>query len=263
MYRIAIVEDDPMVARIHQQFLEGFEAFRLIKILSSGLEAREWLLSNDVELIILDLFIPRINGLELLAALRQSDKKAEVIVVSAANDKETIQRAYRLGVFDYLIKPFSFQRLSASLEAYVQWENALQQEALLTQKQLDRLMNHKSFSLYNYNNDVSKSEEGDRGLEEKTKDDSFPQELWEADDTKGIQRETLHYIAEYLMLLKEGKSAGELAENLELGRVTIRRYLEFLYEKGAVTMSIEYGSVGRPKYLYRWKPREQYEQYKP
>ncbi len=261
MYRIAIVEDDPMVAKIHEQFLTSIEELQLVKILSKGKDARDWLLINEVDLIILDLFIPEMNGLEVLLALRQSKKNVDVIVVSAAKDKATIEEAKRLGVFDYLIKPFSFHRLAATLEAYMEQKEQLKKEEVFTQKRLDQLFNLNSRALA-YKEPI-KSMEGTIKSPGYKEDPTLPLEILELEDTKGIQKETLHYIAEYLMILKEGKSAGELAKNLDLGRVTIRRYLEYLYEKGLVSMSIEYGSVGRPKYLYRWKNREQYEQKKP
>lgn len=261
MYRIAIVEDDPMVAKIHEQFIASFEGFQLIKVLSKGKEAEKWLLSNEVDLIILDLYIPEMNGLTILKALRQLNKKVDVIVVSAAKDPSTIEEALRLGVFDYLIKPFSFNRLADSLESYKDWKKQLEKKDALTQHRLDHLFTLKmgrhgtvessNRTVKPYNNN---------GSQENL---SIPEIILQVEETKGIQKETLHYIVEYLMLLKEGKSAGEIAENLDLGRVTIRRYLEYLYEQGMVSMSIEYGSVGRPKYLYRWKGHGQNEQNKP
>lgn len=262
MYRIAIVEDDPMVAKIHEQFLASFEELKLMKILSKGKEAREWLMENEVDLIILDLFIPEINGLDLLLSLRQSKKDVDVIVVSAAKEKETIETAHRLGVYDYLIKPFSFERLAISLEVYLERKKLLTKEKVLSQERLDSL-----FYPGKFNPSSKQQAMSFEGLLKETESDKIPslaEQIQGVEETKGIQKETLHYIAEYLMLLKEGKSAGELAQNLELGRVTLRRYLEFLYEQGMVSMSIEYGSVGRPKYLYRWKHRYgQYEQNKP
>lgn len=261
MYTIAIVEDDPMVAKIHEQFLTSFEEFKLLKVLSKGKEAQDWLLNNEVDLIILDLFIPEMNGLEILLALRQSKKETDVIVVSAAKDKATIQEARRLGVFDYLIKPFSFNRLAATLNHYKEQKEQLKKEENFTQRRLDQIYNVNQRVLGN--NEQGQSIEDIQNNLEYEPNSELPLEIIELEDTKGIQKETLHYIAEYLMILKEGKSAGELAENLDLGRVTIRRYLEFLYEKSLVSMSIEYGSIGRPKYLYRWKSRGQYEQKKP
>ncbi len=265
MYRIAIVEDDPMVAKIHEQFLTSFDDFRLVKILSKGKEARDWLLKHEVDLIILDLFIPEMNGLEVLLALRQWKKKVDVIVVSAAKDQATIEEAGRLGVFDYLIKPFSFNRLSDSLEAYRERQNRLGEEEILTQKRLDELFyfNRRNFPPEEWEKSHGGDENNTYNHERSEEKNALPEAILQVEDTKGIQKETLHYIVEYLMLLKDGKSAGEIAENLELGRVTIRRYLEYLYEQGMVTMSIEYGSVGRPKYLYRWKSPGQNEQKKP
>jgi len=261
MYRIAIVEDDPMVAKIHEQFLTSFEELQLVKVLSKGKEARDWLLRNEVDLIILDLFIPELNGLEVLLALRQSKKEVEVIVVSAAKEKATIEEARRLGAFDYLIKPFNFNRLAASLEVFMDRKKQLKNDEILTQKRLDKFLSFSPTTLSNTPHGKSVKEAfTDIGSEENP---ALPEGILQVEDTKGIQKETLHYIVEYLMLLKDGKSAGEIAENLELGRVTIRRYLEYLYEQGMVTMSIEYGSVGRPKYLYRWKSPGQNEQKKP
>lgn len=261
MYRIAIIEDDPMVAKIHQQFLTSFEELELVKILSKGKEARDWLMENEVNLIILDLFIPEMNGLDVLLELRQGKKEVDVIVVSAAKDKTTIEEAHRLGVYDYLIKPFSFNRLAASLEAYMDHKKKLKEEEVLSQECLDQLFHYEDVKNFSKKGEAT----GKDSLEISKNRELFslPREILEMEEPKGIQKETLHYIAEYLMLIKEGKSAGELAKNLELGRVTLRRYLEFLYEQGLVSMSIEYGSVGRPKYLYRWKRHGQYEQYKP
>ena len=263
MYRIAIVEDDPMVAKIHQQFLTSFGELELVKMFSKGKEARDWLMENEVDLIILDLFIPEMNGMEVLLELRRGKKEVDVIVVSAAKDKATIEEAHRLGVYDYLIKPFSFKRLGTSLAAFIARKNQLKKKEVFTQERLDQLFYHNNGNLSYEEISISESSEAPfTHTKEKEITPLFLQ-IEEVEDTKGIQKETLHYIAEYLMLLEEGKSAGELAENLDFGRVTIRRYLEFLYEQGLVSMSIEYGSVGRPKYLYRWKNRGQYEQYKP
>ena len=70
MYRTVIVEDDPMIASINQTFLSRDPRFSLAAVFHSGQEALEWLRKRPVELLILDVYMPRMSGLELLRELR-------------------------------------------------------------------------------------------------------------------------------------------------------------------------------------------------
>ena len=90
MYRTVIVEDDPMIASINQTFLSRDPRFSLAAVFHSGQEALEWLRKRPVELLILDVYMPRMSGLELLRELRAEEITLDVIMVTAANDSKTV-----------------------------------------------------------------------------------------------------------------------------------------------------------------------------
>ena len=66
-------------------------------------------------LLILDIFMPTMDGLQLLGKIREHGFDVDVIIVSAANDKDKIKQALRLGAVDYIIKPFEFERFNLAL----------------------------------------------------------------------------------------------------------------------------------------------------
>ena len=107
-----IVEDDPMVAQINQQYLRQIGQFAIDGVFTNGQEALEYLRTTPADLVILDEYMPIISGIELLRKMAAENIKSAVIMVTAATEVQVVNEALRLGIVDYLIKPFSFQRLS-------------------------------------------------------------------------------------------------------------------------------------------------------
>lgn len=97
-----------------------------------------------VDLIILDVYMPQMNGLELLRMLRAEGVDSDVIMVTSANDAETIEALMRLGVTDYLIKPFGLERFQLALDTFCNRKNAIHDSAqgAFTQNKLDRALLH-------------------------------------------------------------------------------------------------------------------------
>lgn len=85
MYRCLIVEDDPQVAKLNATYLaqEGFLVFAVAADASQALAAME---EQTFDLVLLDVFLPGMNGLELLRRLRATQQTSEVIIISAARD---------------------------------------------------------------------------------------------------------------------------------------------------------------------------------
>ena len=127
MYRTVIVEDDPVITLLNRRYIEKDERFCVVQTFSAAHPALFWLRSNPVDLIILDVYMPQMNGLELLRMLRAEGVDSDVIMVTSANDAETIEALMRLGVTDYLIKPFGFERF---------------QQGAFTQNKLDSALLH-------------------------------------------------------------------------------------------------------------------------
>ena len=115
-YQAVIVEDDPMIASIDQNFLERDPRFRLAASFRSGQDALPWLLRHPADLLILDVYMPRMTGLELLRELRSFGITSDAVMVTAANDSKTVDALLKLGVADYLVKPFTARRFQQALD---------------------------------------------------------------------------------------------------------------------------------------------------
>ena len=106
---VLIVEDDPMVAAIHRQFIGAVSGFIVAGVVSSGKDALEFLQRHPVRLVILDVFLPGMDGVATLQKIREMNRTVGVIVVSASRDTNTINAVLKAGAFDYVIKPFVFE----------------------------------------------------------------------------------------------------------------------------------------------------------
>ena len=120
MYRVIIVEDEPEIARAAKASVEKNPDFQVKAIFSNGQEALNYIWLNHVDLIILDLFMPQVNGKEFLYRLRKESLPVEVIVITAANTTENIREVLPFGVVDYLLKPFTEARFAEALDRFHQ-----------------------------------------------------------------------------------------------------------------------------------------------
>ncbi|MBN2910050.1 response regulator [Polycladomyces sp. WAk] len=221
MIRVLIVEDDPMVAEINRRYLTSVPGFGCSGIASNVTEALEFLRNNSVDLVMLDIFMPGKNGLQLLTEIRKEGKSVDVIVISAANDIQNIKQALRLGAVDYLIKPFTFERLKTALQTYQKEQEMIQEQNEWNQEELDKLLLHP----------------------DQTRSTS-------AKLPKGLTRETLQRVVKSIDTLKSGFTTEELARDIGISRVSARKYLKFLTEIGCLSVEPVYGTGGRPVYRY-------------
>lgn len=143
MIKVLIVEDDPMVSEMNKFYLQQVEGFRADGWASSAEEVLGMLEKQAYDLILLDIYMKESNGLELLSEIRRRGVKIDVIVISAASDKESIQEALQNGAVDYLIKPFEFSRLRAALNGYREQNKLFRSQERLNQSELDRLSRFK------------------------------------------------------------------------------------------------------------------------
>jgi two-component system, CitB family, response regulator DctR len=223
---VLLIEDDPMVQEVNRMFIERVPGFTVCAIAGNGQEGAEKVSSYQPDLVLLDNFMPKQNGLETLQAFRQQDTDVDVIVISAAQDKETIKMMMRLGVFDYIIKPFKFERLKQALEKYQMFKQQMTGEGSMGQQELDQLQGVPS------------------PIEPQEKKEELP---------KGLNQQTLQQIIQFIKDQKSPLSAEETAEGIGIARVTARRYLDYLQKSGQVQIMIEYGGIGRPINRYQWQ----------
>ena len=239
-YKVLIVEDDPMVAMINSQFVKKVEGFEVAGMCRNGLEALDFLGENDVDLILLDVFMPVMNGTDTLKKIRTMKKTAEVIMVTAANDTATIEETVHLGVHDYLIKPFTFERFSSSLEKFKAKKQLLEENTVMDQNCVDNLIAQGAGSPANLN------------LQNSTNNStlSTDSQIKEA-LPKGIQKKTLARITSYFESNTGWNSTDMISESLGISIVTVRTYMNYLVKTGTITEDINYSTGGRPSMLYK------------
>lgn len=221
MYKILIVEDDPMVAMINEQYIKKNKNFELVGKCSNGAAALEFLEHNEVDLLVLDVYMPQMDGFETLRRVRNKQITVDAIMVTAANDRSSLEEALHLGVVDYLVKPFTFDRFQMALEKYVSQNSALKNVETLNQKNIDHIIDNAR----------------------KKTEDLHP---------KGIQEKTTELILDYLKDNSGSSFTGdEIAEKVGLTGVTVRRYMNYLAESGRVMGEINYETGGRPCMKYK------------
>ena len=221
MYNVLIVEDDPMVAMINGQYVSRNKKFRVAGSLRDGKSALEFLQKEDVDLVILDVYMPHMDGLETLRKMREQGFDVSAIMVTAANDKDSIEEALGMGVVDYLVKPFAFDRFQLALEKFAARADELCGTESFDQNRLDRLLTGKTL----------------------TNSGQYP---------KGIQKETCDTILEYMRLVPDSWLSGdEIASKTGLSSVTVRRYMNHLAKRGEVAADMNYETGGRPCMLYK------------
>ena len=117
-YQVMIVEDDPMVAAINKKYTETVPGFRVAGVFRNGAEGLEYLRGNHVDLVILDYYMPEMNGDVFMDRIREEGIQVSVIMVTSANSADTVRSLLLKGVRDYLIKPFELERFQAALERF-------------------------------------------------------------------------------------------------------------------------------------------------
>jgi len=125
---ILILDDEKQFTEELFEFFQnsGFEAYEA----NTEKEARKILTNHEIDLLILDVRLPGVNGLDILKDVKIQFPAMEVIVVSAHGDMDTVIKAMRLGAFDYLRKPFRHIDIQIAIERtrkYVQMQRRLKQ----------------------------------------------------------------------------------------------------------------------------------------
>ena len=209
--KILIIEDDPMVAMIHKEYFKRKELSNDLKHVSTLEEAKEFLANSDTDLIVLDNYLADGQGIEFLPEL----KGYPIIMITAANDVQTVEAALTNGVVDYLVKPFTYERFSQAIDKVQDYMKLLSKEKI-NQDLIDDYLN------------------SGRVEEE---EDSLP---------KGLSRITLKKVLENIKEQETGFTTQQVADALDISRITIRKYLNHLVNINVLSEDAEYYTSGRP-----------------
>ena len=217
-----VVDDDFRVASVHAGFVEKVPGFRVVGQAHTAAEAIALAEAHRPDVVLMDIYLPDGDGLQVARSLLDAPDSPIVMVVSAANDLAAIRRALQVGVVQYLVKPFSFATLAERLGAiraaqssFADWPEQA------TQADVDRM-----FAQFR-----------------PTAAEDSPAEL-------ARLAPTLRSIYDALAASDTGMSAAEVALDVGISRATAQRYLSQLEQTGTVRLDLRYGGTGRPEHRY-------------
>ncbi|MFI5617224.1 response regulator [Streptomyces sp. NPDC051567] len=224
MIDVLVVDDDFMVASVHRTFVDRVEPFRVVGTANTGEQAITAVGRLRPDLVLLDLYLPDMFGLDVIPRLRTAGHDCDVMVISASREAEAVRRSVRQGVVNYLLKPFDFEDLRPRLERYAAQRNSLLTTVVRGQADVDRVLT---------------------GAGLPTSSVALP---------KGMSVETAGLIERTLCGAEGTLSAAECAARTGISRVSARRYLEHFHDTGRAEVSLRYGAAGRPERRYGWRP---------
>lgn len=223
--KVLIIEDDPMVRLINHRFLERVPQLEtaIITECESAVEALNLPDLAAYDLVLLDMYLPQITGTEFLSELLKRQLHPQVIMMTAANDQQTLKEAVNYGVLDYLIKPFSFERFQKAVEKYTKML-LVDNKNTVSQTDLDSLFL------------------GGNQAAPRSENQALP---------KGLAKLSLKKVVAVLRDFDHDFSNQEVADNSGLSRVSTKKYLDFLTEINFLSSQVIYQGSGRPLTRFR------------
>lgn len=225
---VLVVDDDFRVARVHRAYVDRVDSFRVVGVAGSGEQALSAVDELRPDLVLLDLYLPDVFGLDVIPRLRTAGHDCDVMVVSAAREADAVRGAVRHGVVDYLLKPFDFEDLRGRLERYAVQRGMLRDTVVRGQADVDRVLAGAAMRV----------------------PPSVPSRLRRL--PKGMSAETAGLVERTLREAEGSLSASECARLTGVSRVSARRYLEYFHTVGTAEVSLRYGATGRPERRYRF-----------
>lgn len=217
MRDVLIVDDDFMVAEIHRRFVERVDGFQAVGVARTAAEALTAIEDLQPDLVLLDVYLPDMTGLDVLQQLRSHGNLVGVIMITAARELDTVKGALDGGAADFLIKPFEFPQFRAKLEAFAARADTLESAGGIDQSLVDSLFGRPGGS----------AQPMPKGL---------------GAETGGLVLDAVRSAGEV--------SAAECADLVGISRVSARRYLEHYLSVDVLELRLQYGA-GRPERRYR------------
>lgn len=218
---VLVVDDDFRVAALHRAYVERVEGFTVLGEVHTGAATLSAVEKLHPDLVLLDVYLPDISGLDVLRHLREPGRRyVDVVVITAARDAASVRSSMQGGTLNYLVKPFRFARLQEVLQAYRVMRAKLATMEEVGQAEVDELY-------------------------------ATVRSSPERDLPKGHSAQTLGVIVETLRAAGDDLSCEEVAQRTGVSRATAQRYLSHLARIGRVELTLRYGT-GRPEHRYRW-----------
>ncbi|MDT7616362.1 MAG: hypothetical protein QOF00_3809 [Pseudonocardiales bacterium] len=219
---VLVVDDDFRVAALHADFVGRVPGFRVTATVHTATAALECVRTRAPDLVLLDLYLPDVDGLELLTRFREgAGRHPDVIAVTAARDMPSVHLAMQRGAVQYLVKPFRFRALAERLHVYRQLWVQTRSTGEVEQGEVDRIFGSM------------------RGIDATS---VLP---------KGCSEATMVLVRAVFAGPEPDWSASEIADRVGISRTTAQRYLAHLADTGSIELHLRYGHAGRPEHRYR------------
>lgn len=216
--QVLIVEDDPIIACVYKRMIAGMSRLEVAGTVTRGEDALAFLQRYPCDLMLLDLTLAGMSGVTLLQRLRSAGHSTEVIALTACRDSSYVRAIVQRGAVDYIVKPFTVERLRQSIGRYLCRVAALNGEHL-DQDAVDQV--------------CGAGRSPNRWL------------------PKGLTEEGVKRVCEALDPRDATASSTDIARATGLARVTARRYLEYLVSTDQASVEAIPSGPGRPRKLYR------------
>lgn len=221
--RCLIVCDSIPSRNIIKDSINRIDGFSSLSVAINVESAVQNLKKFTFDVVILDINLPKDANMSLLKWIRAKDVNVGVVFICSENTMDFVRQAFGYGVCDYLIRPFSNERLQEAITRAIGRRAYLSEFKYLSQDEIDRFID---LNVLKVNEPV---------------------------DSKGISTATFSKIEEAIQG-EDGKfTAKELSNKTGLSRITVRRYLERMVVKGILGTDLVYGEIGRPQKVYNKK----------
>jgi len=213
--RVVIADEDELLQRLYSELVGSEAGFEVAGKVSDGQQLLKAMRSG-ADLVLLDIYLPKFKALDGLVRLRSKFESTGVIILSSGDDKKVVNGAFAAGAFEYLTKPFSFEKLKIVLRDYKKYSEERQSAGNLCMADLSTIIRRPN----------------------------------KRDAVKETQ---LGYFNDIEKMLSEGGtfSAQEVGDAIGISRPTARRYLELLVSAGRAVAEYAYRRAGRPEKRYR------------
>ncbi len=131
-FKMLVLDDDPSMVRLLRKVIDREFGDQLdLTDLTDPVEARKWIEENAPDIVLTDLEMPQVCGLEILRCSKRRNVRSQVLLLTGQSNTESLLDALELGAIDYLIKPIDQQELTElltqSFARITRWKNAMRE----------------------------------------------------------------------------------------------------------------------------------------
>ncbi|MCX7913800.1 MAG: response regulator [Thermodesulfovibrionales bacterium] len=131
--RILIIDDEPDMLVLLSMIIKGKTTYEVVST-SNPYEALEWIKKDGFDLVITDLKMPGLDGMEILKTIRERDEDVPVIIITAYGTVESAIEAMSMDAFDFITKPFRKEQILFTIDKAIKWLKTIRENKMLKQQ---------------------------------------------------------------------------------------------------------------------------------